>query len=495
MKKKNKSKIKDFVKSKKFVLIIIILFSVLLRLYFNPLDIDDAPITYRYAENIAEGKGFVYNEGERVLGTTTPLFTLILAGFIKLGFDVFFISNLIGLISAVVSIILVYLILKDIGKPNVGLIAAALLAIINDFVIYTMNGMETSFYIMLIFASFYFYIKRNINMIITGFLIGLSVLTRPDGFILAFVVYGHYFIRKWKIPWKSGFTFLGTILPWFIFSKLYFGSFLPASLIGKQIQGAVAQIPFITRLFGFFFDRSYLILIPFMILGLFYVYKIKKLYVPTLWASVYVLAYIVVGVEAYAWYFIPLIPVFVIVASLGIERISELIKKNRKIVSYVFVIGIIAVILPTSILGMHHYHQKVDRNWENYIKVSLWLKENIPENSSLMFGAIGYVGYYGRQKIIDTAFLVTEIPDSIRNLEDKDMFKSREYYSFVYEHFKPDYVIFRYKPMVDDYKVVPEWMKENYNQIKNFTFTNRYTTEDLRFSVDYTDIWLIYKRK
>ena len=35
---------------------------------------DDPFITYRYAENLGEGLGFVYNPGERVLSTTTPLF-------------------------------------------------------------------------------------------------------------------------------------------------------------------------------------------------------------------------------------------------------------------------------------------------------------------------------------------------------------------------------------------------------------------------------------
>src|SRR5437868_13243574 len=41
--------------------------------------IEDALISLRYAENLAAGRGFVFNPGEHVLGTTTPLFTLILA--------------------------------------------------------------------------------------------------------------------------------------------------------------------------------------------------------------------------------------------------------------------------------------------------------------------------------------------------------------------------------------------------------------------------------
>ena len=40
---------------------------------------EDFLITLRYAENLAGGHGFVYNPGERVLGTTTPLYALFLA--------------------------------------------------------------------------------------------------------------------------------------------------------------------------------------------------------------------------------------------------------------------------------------------------------------------------------------------------------------------------------------------------------------------------------
>lgn len=45
----------------------------------GPRAVDDAYITFRYARNLVEGAGLVYNAGERVLGTSAPLFALILA--------------------------------------------------------------------------------------------------------------------------------------------------------------------------------------------------------------------------------------------------------------------------------------------------------------------------------------------------------------------------------------------------------------------------------
>ena len=69
-------------RNRKWVWFSILVFScaVLARLVPGPRTIDDAYITFRYARNILAGNGFLYNPGERILGTTTPLYTLTLVG-------------------------------------------------------------------------------------------------------------------------------------------------------------------------------------------------------------------------------------------------------------------------------------------------------------------------------------------------------------------------------------------------------------------------------
>ena len=62
------------------------LVAVLARLLTGPHPIDDAYITFRYARNLAEGLGLVYNPGEWVLGTTTPLWAVLLGAGYRLGF-------------------------------------------------------------------------------------------------------------------------------------------------------------------------------------------------------------------------------------------------------------------------------------------------------------------------------------------------------------------------------------------------------------------------
>jgi len=481
----NLNNIKNIITNKKVILIFIILLAILFRLYFNPMDIDDAPITYRYAENIAHGKGFVYNEGEKVLGTTTPLFTLILAGFNYIGFDVFFTSNAIGLISAIISIVLIYLILKDMGHARVGLLAAFFLAIVNDFVIYTMNGMETSFYILLIILSFYLYSKEK--YLWCGPIMGLTFLTRPDGLIVAAIIFGHYLFTKRKIPLKMGMVFALTVLPWIIFSWVYFGNFLPQSLVGKQLHTKIE--PFFLRILGFFYDRVYLILMPFLLTGILFLIKNKerKLYPLLSWSILYITAYVIVNVDAYAWYFIPMVPVFIILASYGIINFVDIIKKilKNKFVPKLLVMFVCLLILATSILGASHYINKVDSNWRNYRQIGFWLKSNTEEDSSIMIGAIGYIGYYSDRRIIDSAFLVTKIPT-------KEKVSHQEAAQKAYLKYKPDYIVEKY--FNEEYQQA-DFIKEDYVLLKNFTMRRNYRTEDLRFDVNYNDNWLIYKRK
>jgi hypothetical protein len=56
-------------------------------LYFFPVTVDDAFISLRYAWNLAEGLGFVFNPGERVEGYSNPSWTLLATAFLLLDIE------------------------------------------------------------------------------------------------------------------------------------------------------------------------------------------------------------------------------------------------------------------------------------------------------------------------------------------------------------------------------------------------------------------------
>src|SRR5262249_54206071 len=53
--------------------------AVVYHLAVDVLPYDDAYITFRYADRLAAGEGLTYNDGERVFGSSTPLYTFWLA--------------------------------------------------------------------------------------------------------------------------------------------------------------------------------------------------------------------------------------------------------------------------------------------------------------------------------------------------------------------------------------------------------------------------------
>jgi arabinofuranosyltransferase len=57
---------------------------------------DDAFISFRYAENLVRGEGLVWNQGERVEGYSNFLWTILIAGGMKLGFEPVLLSQVLG---------------------------------------------------------------------------------------------------------------------------------------------------------------------------------------------------------------------------------------------------------------------------------------------------------------------------------------------------------------------------------------------------------------
>ena len=60
---------------------------------------DDTFIHLQYARNLAAGHGFVFNQGERIYGSTSPLWVALIADGMALGLDGLLVARAIGLIA------------------------------------------------------------------------------------------------------------------------------------------------------------------------------------------------------------------------------------------------------------------------------------------------------------------------------------------------------------------------------------------------------------
>ena len=120
--------------------------------------IDDAYLTLRDARNVAQGAGVVYNAGETVLGTTTPLFALLYGAIgAVVGVDWIPLSAVLG--NALADVLAVLLLVRWIGRaarsPLVGLAAGVAYGLAPRAIEYSSGGMEAPLYTLLILVTLY----------------------------------------------------------------------------------------------------------------------------------------------------------------------------------------------------------------------------------------------------------------------------------------------------------------------------------------------------
>lgn len=176
--------------------------------------IDDAFISFRYARNLLDGSGLVFNIGERVEGYTNFLWTLIIAGEMASGYDPIVTTAAITMLLAFVIAALTLALARQV-VPGVWVWGApVLLALSSPFLLYTSrgSGMETALFTALFLAALLALLHRR--WIGAGVLVALTMLTRPDGAVLA-CAGGLYAL--W-IGWREGEMFPARLRPAAIYS-------------------------------------------------------------------------------------------------------------------------------------------------------------------------------------------------------------------------------------------------------------------------------------
>jgi arabinofuranosyltransferase len=148
---------------------------------------DDAYITFRYAHNLATGKGLVFNPGDPTDSASSFLYTILLAGLELLGFrNLPRVAAFIGIVGAGVIAALVYCAcLERTRRPLLAAalgVTAALHGLISGW---SVSGMETIFYTALVVALLYrLFVVRAFGW--SEAVLCLAVLlTRFEGVLLA----------------------------------------------------------------------------------------------------------------------------------------------------------------------------------------------------------------------------------------------------------------------------------------------------------------------
>ena len=192
---------------------------------------EDAFITFRYADNLASGHGFVFNPGERVLGTSTPLFTLVLAFFGLLGLDIHHTGIFLSALGQAATALGGAWIARRFGYGNLGALFAVMV-LWGSGELSSYFGMETGFYSALLFGAVLCAIEKR--PVATGLVLGLACLTRFDGVVFAGPLFLLLLVRDRRMPWRTIAAYLSVVVPWLVFSLFYFGGLFPNTLQAKS---------------------------------------------------------------------------------------------------------------------------------------------------------------------------------------------------------------------------------------------------------------------
>ncbi|MDB4433311.1 hypothetical protein N9166_01090 [bacterium] len=208
---------------------------------------DDSFISFRYAENLVNGKGLVYNAGERVEGYTNPLWTLLIAASLWAGLSAEVAATALGIgcyVLLVACLLLWSLDRARQSRPFLPL-AAMLVLVLGDHRTWATGGLETSLFTLLSVAGVLATLRPGRlpgGSLTAGSLLGLAVLTRPDGLLFAAVGVASTWSLTHQLPGRRRLARAAAVAAPIVvlaaglgaFKLLYYGELLPTAYYSKS---------------------------------------------------------------------------------------------------------------------------------------------------------------------------------------------------------------------------------------------------------------------
>jgi hypothetical protein len=436
--------------------------------------LEDALITYRYAENLVLGEGFVFNPGERILGTTTPLFTLMLAasGLLFGAQHIPVASNVLSAIFGQVAGLLTFAGVRRLGCSSaIGASAAGIFLFQPDVVVAATGGMETMLVVALMAGSFYALSAHRRDAAVV--LCALLVVARIDGILWAAIL---MLLVCWERPRSThryALLFCGTLAPWALFAQLYFGSPVPNSVLAKlaigNAAGPLGELDTLAAHMRWFAGATGLhigptargpdalvVLVAVASLALVGVASILRkadrsaLLAVVLFPPLLCAAYFLGRTPLiFPWYLVPPLWCFCTVVVIGAVRAwaalrnrlpPRRIRLGLGVYTGALFLGLLLHLATANLRELAA--QEHLQEYENGLRrpVGEWLAAHTPEDATIATEAIGYQGYYSKRRVIDLAGLTSrEVVAASRESRGN----SAATFHRVLKRTRPDYIVLR----------------------------------------------------
>ena len=488
---------------------------------------DDAFISFRYAQNLAQGHGLVYNLGERVEGYTNFLWTVIAAGVIRAGGDIVGFAYLAGVLIGVALVLATYrltasLLSTQYPTPNIqhpsawALVAALVVATHQGLLLYTARGagLETGFFALLVLLGVSAYLhtqaapQRGRGLASVGLLFALASMTRPEGVLVMAVTGLHYLIANGRLqiaargrisllalisnlPWLVG-PYLLIFVPYFIWRLSYYGDLLPNTFYAKTGGGLQQVLRGLQYAGGFALSLGgpLLLIIFAPLLGGWRALLSGWRGYLLLLVGAYSSYIVVVGGDHFRGerFFVPLVPLFAILMADGLREIYGKFnheeheghegRTNKTVAPFVVNLTLALLLTGGSVAALSrtapydYIIRGLDESVWIWREIGWWMADNTPPDASIAATGAGAIAFYGERTTIDLYGLtdkhiarvaVSDMGSGVAGHEKRDP-------AYVINERQPTYI----PQMWDDYFGGAEALRGRYRLI---TITTRFGRE------------------
>lgn len=456
--------------------------------YRRLVSIDDAYISYRYAQNLLEHGQLAYNlDGDKAFAATSPGYVVLLAGLGLIGLDLQAAGYLLGVLATLLAAGALANLLGA-WPVHAGLGAGVLLALLPVF--WVVVGMESLPVMALVLLAFALTMRGHHKY--AAVCLAFATVLRFDAITAAAAWALWLVIGTRRRAVRPLILYGAGTLAVYALMRLLLGAPLPTTLASKQAQvplGITGFAPHTTFFSGIgllaqahiqqspaYWAAGILAIagaLGIMLLAVRHVRHkglhplvadrertgrtalVAPVILLALWALAHLAAYLLLGVTPYLWYYVPFLPLTAALIAAGVTLAVLRLKQERSALERRWLIagaaGILWVVVLVGPVTSHltirntqpelgggqapvaHSLLLPGSQWGPYKTIGELLRNNTPPDATVGMVEIGIPGYYSRRPVVDfLGLLDTDIADAL----------ARGDMSWALYAQQPDYVMF-----------------------------------------------------
>jgi len=430
-----KEKIKTWFKNPYNLLILgVLILALIIRLYFFFLT-QNQPLWWDEAEYMLKGKSMFLGTPSTGWAIQREIVIPIIWGFFSKIFNSEFLPRLLQIVVSLVTVFFTYLLGKEIYNKKIGIIAAVIMSVNAIHLFFTVRLLTyllaPLFFVLTFYCFWKGYVKKESKLLLylTPFIAALgasiysSVAFTGIAVVLYLLITEHFKFLKKKEIWIMGGIALVSLLPYFIYSQISYGSpvarwaSLNASEHGLNFLYIFGYLNLSPHLFGWVFAIAIAIGLLYSIGYIIFSYDLlHKEGDESLKSHLIIISWVIISLGFYTYiamsqgvvydaFVLCAFPALAIAGAKGFELLDKF-PIDKKIITLILVVILILGCYNQISYSNALINGKID-SYSQVKQAGLWIKDNSNITDTIFSTSIPQITYYSERE--------TYSPNSVNN--------------------------------------------------------------------------------